>query len=256
MRYLGHVIQVKAIKEDQEEVALQAIEFWSTVCDTEADLLDAADPNDPCHNFIKAAAPHLTPILLEQLTKQEEGLEQDDTGWNISTSAGTCLGLAARVIGGDIIQLVGVVTLSGSFPSSLTFKNIFSPSFVCVMHCEAHAPLLPFPQVMPFVQANISKNTAAEDWRLREAATFAFGLVLDGPEPSALLDTVKQALVFLLQVCILWHLYRSCLSQSHVFIWPVSLGLVSILRGQLHAGHARSSSLRQGHNGMDHRPDF
>ena len=99
---------MKAIKEDQEEVALQAIEFWSTVCDTEADLLDEADPANPCHNFIKAASPHLTPILLEQLTKQEEGLEQDDTGWNISTSAGTCLGLAARVIGVDIIQLVGV----------------------------------------------------------------------------------------------------------------------------------------------------
>ena len=56
---------------------------------------------------------------------------------------------------------------------------------------------------MPFVQTNISKNTTPEDWRLREAATFAFGLVLEGPEPSALLDTVKQALVFLLQVFIM-----------------------------------------------------
>ena len=53
---------------------------------------------------------------------------------------------------------------------------------------------------MPFVQANISKNTTPEDWRLREAATFAFGLVLDGPDPAVLLDTVKQALTFLLTV--------------------------------------------------------
>ena len=88
-------------------MALQAVEFWSTVCDTEIDLLDNADPLEPCHFFIKAACPHLTPILLEQLTKQEEGLEQDDTGWNIATSAGTCLGLAARVVGGDIVPLVG-----------------------------------------------------------------------------------------------------------------------------------------------------
>lgn len=56
-------------------------------------------------------------------------------------------------------------------------------------------------QVMPFIQANINKNTAPEDWRLREAATFAFGLVLDGPNPAALTDTVKQALAYLLQVC-------------------------------------------------------
>ena len=99
-------ITVKAIKEDQEEVALQAIEFWSTVCDTEAELLEEPDDSEPCHNFIKAASPHLTPILLEQLTKQEEGLEQDDTGWNIATSAGTCLGLAARVVRNDIVPLV------------------------------------------------------------------------------------------------------------------------------------------------------
>ena len=55
-------------------------------------------------------------------------------------------------------------------------------------------------QVLPFVQANVSKNTTPEDWRLREASTFAFGLVLDGPDPEGLLETVKQALAFLLQV--------------------------------------------------------
>jgi importin subunit beta-1 len=97
-------VTVKAVKEDQEEVALQAIEFWSTICDTEADLQE--DPDATCHNFIKAASPHLTPILLEQLTKQEEGQEQDDTGWNISMAAGTCLGLAARVVRSDIVPLV------------------------------------------------------------------------------------------------------------------------------------------------------
>eukprot|EP00195_Chlamydomonas_chlamydogama_P009742 CAMPEP_0202900576 /NCGR_PEP_ID=MMETSP1392-20130828/11916_1 /ASSEMBLY_ACC=CAM_ASM_000868 /TAXON_ID=225041 /ORGANISM="Chlamydomonas chlamydogama, Strain SAG 11-48b" /LENGTH=865 /DNA_ID=CAMNT_0049586993 /DNA_START=281 /DNA_END=2875 /DNA_ORIENTATION=+ len=151
-------ITVKAIKEDQEEVSLQAIEFWSTICDTELDLTEDPDPDEPCHNFIKAAAPHLIPILLELLTKQEEGQEQDDTGWNISMAAGTCLGLAARVVQDSIV-----------------------------------------PMVMPFIQANISKNAAAEDWRLREAATFAFGLILDGPSPSAFTEYVRQALGFFLQ---------------------------------------------------------
>ncbi|GFH22291.1 importin N-terminal domain-containing protein, partial [Haematococcus lacustris] len=117
-----------------------------------------ADRDAPCHNFIKAASPHLVPILLQQLTKQEEGQEQDETAWNLSTASGTCLGLAARVVQDAIV-----------------------------------------PMVMPFIQANISKNTTAEDWRLREAATFAFGLILDGPEPSMFQDTAKQALGFLLQ---------------------------------------------------------
>jgi hypothetical protein len=33
-------ISVKAINEDNEEVGLQAIEFWSTLCDYELDLLE------------------------------------------------------------------------------------------------------------------------------------------------------------------------------------------------------------------------
>jgi hypothetical protein len=50
----------------------------------------------PNHNFIKAVTPHLVPVLLKQLTKQEEGQEQDDTAWNMAMAAGTCLGLLAR----------------------------------------------------------------------------------------------------------------------------------------------------------------
>ncbi len=51
-------------------VQTQAIEFWNTICEEEYDLVADADPEAPCHNFIRAAAPHLVPILLEQLTKQ------------------------------------------------------------------------------------------------------------------------------------------------------------------------------------------
>lgn len=52
---------------------MQAIEFWNTICEEEFDLITEADPEAPCHYFIKAAAPHVVPILLEQLTKQVGG---------------------------------------------------------------------------------------------------------------------------------------------------------------------------------------
>lgn len=48
------------------------------------------------HNFITAVTPHLVPVLLKQLTKQEEGQESDDTVWNLAMASGTCLGLLAR----------------------------------------------------------------------------------------------------------------------------------------------------------------
>jgi importin subunit beta-1 len=66
---------------------------------------------------------------------------------------------------------------------------------------------------MPFITANISKNTTPADWHYREAATFAYGSILDGPQPSAFADTVKQALGFLLQamkVCVLCVRVRLC----------------------------------------------
>ena len=53
-------------------------------------------PTQTNHNFIKAVTPHLVPVLLQQLTKQEEGQEQDDTAWNLAMASGTCLGLLAR----------------------------------------------------------------------------------------------------------------------------------------------------------------
>ena len=58
------------------------------------------------HNFIKQALPALVPMLLPQLTKQEEGQDQDDTLWNLAMSAGTCLSLAAQATGNDIVPFV------------------------------------------------------------------------------------------------------------------------------------------------------
>ena len=46
--YMGEIfnVSVKAINEDAEEVALQAVEFWSTLCDIEMDLEDDDDPSE------------------------------------------------------------------------------------------------------------------------------------------------------------------------------------------------------------------
>ncbi|KAF3794631.1 Importin subunit beta-1 [Nymphaea thermarum] len=152
-------ITAKAVKEDEEPVALQAIEFWSSICDEEIDVLDeyggdfSGESDIPCFYFIKQALPALVPLLLETLLKQEEDQDQDEGAWNISMAGGTCLGLVARTVGDDIVPLV-----------------------------------------MPFVQENISKP----EWRRREAATYAFGSILEGPSPDKLTPLVNLALEFML----------------------------------------------------------
>ncbi|KAJ4804483.1 Importin subunit beta-1 [Rhynchospora pubera] len=152
-------ITSKAVREDEEPVALQAIEFWSSICDEEIDILDdyrseyTGDSDVPCFYFIKQALPALVPMLLETLLKQEEDQDQDEGAWNIAMAGGTCLGLVARTVGDEIVPLV-----------------------------------------MPFIEENISKP----DWRGREAATYAFGSILDGPSPGKLAPIVNVALNFML----------------------------------------------------------
>lgn len=152
------VITSKAVKEDEESVALQAIEFWSAICDEETSIQDDEFSADSAssvtsYNFIRQALPALVPMLLETLTKQEEGQDIDDTAWNLAMAGGTCLGLVARTVGDDIVDLV-----------------------------------------MPFVQENV----ANPDWRRREAATYAFGAIMDGPSVEKLAPLVNGALSFLM----------------------------------------------------------
>eukprot|EP01018_Ginkgo_biloba_P007970 Gb_04236 [translate_table: standard] len=152
-------ITAKAVKGDEERVALQAIEFWSSICDEEIDILEeygedfSGDSEVPCFYFIKQALPALVPMLLETLLKQEEDQDLDEGAWNLAMAGGTCLGLVARTVGDDVVPLV-----------------------------------------MPFVQENISK----QDWRCREAATYAFGSILEGPSPEKVSPLVSIALSFML----------------------------------------------------------
>lgn len=152
-------ITSKAVREDEEPVALQAIEFWSSICDEEIEIQEeygsdfSGDSEVQYFKFIKQALPALVPLLLETLTKQEEDQDQEEEAWNLAMAGGTCLGLVARTVGDDIVPLV-----------------------------------------VPYVQDNIAKP----DWRCREAATYAFGSILEGPSVEQLTPLVNHALSFML----------------------------------------------------------
>jgi len=153
-------LTVKATKSDEEAVALQAIEFWSAVCEEEVDRQEELEEEGEeattvvYHRFIEQALPMLVPMLLECLTKQDEDqLEDGEDAWNLAMAGGTCLGLVATCVQDPVVD-----------------------------------------HVMPYIQANISST----EWRKREAATFAFGSILEGPDPDKLAPVASQALPFLL----------------------------------------------------------
>jgi len=148
------------MKHDNEKVALQAIEFWSTVCDEEIEIqadneewMDGDEAPRKSHQFALKAVSELVPVLLWLLTKREEDDDEDE--WNLPMAAATCLSLLANCVGDLIVQ-----------------------------------------PVIPFVEQNIQ----SPDWRFREAAVMVFGSILEGPKPELLQPLVQQALPILLEL--------------------------------------------------------
>ncbi len=71
-------ITMEAMRSEVDEVALQGIEFWSTVCDEEVDLAieasEAAEMGRPPQRtsrfYAKGALQYLVPVIIQTLTKQ------------------------------------------------------------------------------------------------------------------------------------------------------------------------------------------
>ncbi|KAI3514697.1 hypothetical protein L1887_13321 [Cichorium endivia] len=87
----------KAFK-DEENIALQAVGFWSCICDEEIRLTGDSYPH---FRFIETSKRRLVPLLLETLSKKDgNGIGE------LLMAVGTCLGLIARIIGDSIVGLV------------------------------------------------------------------------------------------------------------------------------------------------------
>ena len=157
-------LTTSAIEKDDEKVALQAIEFWSTLCEEEMDLMEeiahcnaSGIPLSTMErenmNYVKGAMERLGPLLTNTMTKQDEDYTSDDEIWNLAMAAATCLGLIATTVEDAIV-----------------------------------------PVIAPFVQQHIK----SENWRFREAATMAFSSILEGPTSETIGPYVNQSIPVLL----------------------------------------------------------
>lgn len=154
-------ITLEAMKSENDQVALQGIEFWSNVSDEEIDLSienqEAAETGRPptrvSKHYARGALQYLAPVLMEKLTKQEEFDDEDD--WNPSKAASVCLMLLATCCEEEIV-----------------------------------------PHVLPFVKDNI----VSENWRFRDAALMVFGSILGGLETQTLKPLVVQAMPKLIEL--------------------------------------------------------
>lgn len=146
-------------QSDEEDVAKQAIEFWCTVAEEEIDAQDAAEEGEEATNH-NFIRQALQPLVSMLLDQLTKQEPGQDRDEGIWN-----VSMAAGTCLGLVAQCVKdeIVSL-----------------------------------VMPYVQPNIEKKDNSEDWRNREAATFAFSSILEGPSYASLANVVGSGLSFLL----------------------------------------------------------
>ncbi|MCJ1308544.1 karyopherin beta [Agyrium rufum] len=153
-------LTIVGMRNEEEDVAKLAIEFWCTVCEEELAVEDDLEvsraeglPDARVHwGFARIASREVVPAILELMTKQDEDASDDD--YNVSRAAYQCLQLFAQVVRGELVEAV-----------------------------------------VRFIEQNIKDS----DWHNRDAAVSAYGAIMEGPEEHLLDPLIKQGLPVLLE---------------------------------------------------------
>jgi importin subunit beta-1 len=140
-----------------ENLAMCAIEFWSTVCEEESSiqiLMETEGPESvqPSCNLAKQALSLLIPILTQTMVQGNTGdddSEDADDSWNTGMAAASCLALVAGATLDDCVD-----------------------------------PVLQF----------VNQSFQSRETKHREAAMLAYGSILDGPSPVKMAPIIQQSL--------------------------------------------------------------
>jgi len=185
-------ISVKAMREDEEDVALQAIELWTTLVEVELDEDDADNKN-----LVKQALPGLVPVLLETLTKQEDGQDMDENAWNLSTAGGTCLGSVATLVTDDIVPIVAPFIQMNATNEDWHLREAALLAFGSILDGPKPEILQPMiTSALPLLMQQLKdpsshiKDTTA--WTLGQAVKFVPEVVNDGNLPQVLSELLQS----------------------------------------------------------------
>lgn len=184
-------ISHNAMQSDVQEVALQGVEFWSTVAEEERDLssaerenaLDGRTSTEKNYHFVNAELSTLCQLLLPALTRQSEA--EDDDEWTVAKAATVCLMFLAQAAGDDIVGHIIPFAGANVEVGSAKVYNVKFESFFQLFFD------------LPFCYLNYPQNS---DWRFRDAAATAVGAILEGPDSVQLCATVVQALPYILKL--------------------------------------------------------
>nr|CCC93491.1 putative importin beta-1 subunit [Trypanosoma congolense IL3000] len=114
----------------EENVGLQAMLFWISICETEQEMKENGDAR--CLNYAMTGASALVQISLQALLRQEENQEEGD--WNISIAGGKLLQSLAMCIGDPIVPLVMPFVYSNIEGATWREKEAAVMAFGCILN--------------------------------------------------------------------------------------------------------------------------
>jgi len=235
--------------EEEDEVGQQAVEFWSTICDEELDLMASRPrrkrlrpalllrlpPRLPWPSFGPAlgmalprgrvhAFGRLTPFPLPPMQEEEEEAKEEERQPERRSQ---------NYARGAVPALVPLLleALCKQEEDAEDSWNLAMAAATCLSRAARVSQDLVVQPVMTFIGTHIG----SADWHRREAATLAFGSILEGPAPSLLQPLVAQAMPVMIgllkdaQVQVkdtaAWTIARIC--EHHItFIAPEMWGLM------------------------------
>ncbi|KAI6082675.1 ARM repeat-containing protein [Hypoxylon rubiginosum] len=192
-------LTILGMKNEDEDVAKLAVEFWSTVCEEEINIeednaqVDTADQMRPFYNFARVATNEVVPTLLQLLTKQDEDATDDE--YNVSRAAYQCLQLYAQAVGANIVAPVIGFVEQHLRSEDWHFREAAVAAFGAIMEGPEERVLEPIiRQALPILITMMEDSSTF----VKDSTAYALGRITEACsqaiDPAAHLDPLIRSL--------------------------------------------------------------
>ncbi|KAI1391938.1 ARM repeat-containing protein [Hypoxylon trugodes] len=192
-------LTILGMKNDDEDVAKLAVEFWSTVCEEEINIeednvqVDSADQMRPFYNFARVATNEVVPALLQLLTKQDE--DATDEEYNLARAAYQCLQLYAQAVGPNIIPPVIQFVEQHLRSEDWHFREAAVAAFGAIMEGPEEKVLEPIvKQALPILISMMDDSSTF----VKDSTAYALGRITEACstaiDPNTHLDPLIRSL--------------------------------------------------------------
>ncbi|KAI0521098.1 armadillo-type protein [Xylaria bambusicola] len=192
-------LTILGMKNEDEDVAKLAVEFWSTVCEEEINIeednsqVDNTEQMRPFYNFARVATGEVVPQLLTLLTKQDEDAADDE--YNLARAAYQCLQLYAQAVGANIVPHVLQFVEQHLRSEDWHYREAAVAAFGAIMEGPEEKTLEPIvKQALPILISMMEDSSIF----VKDSTAYALGRITeacsDAIDPNTHLDPLIRSL--------------------------------------------------------------